>query len=267
MEATINGIRLAYDDCGSGPAVVLIHGFPLCRRMWRPQVEALTAADYRVVTPDLRGFGDSEAPDGPCTMEIFADDVAGLLDYLGIERAIVGGMSMGGYVLLNLLERYPERIGAALFLVTRAAADDEPGRMRRTALAREVAEGRPAAVSGAFADVLFGPETAGTRPELIAKVNDWMAAASPAGLAGGLLAMRDRRDYTGILPSFELPALVIGAEQDRAIPAQESRVLAEKLAAAELRLIPEAGHMVNLEQPEAFNRALLEFLARIEDRL
>src|SRR5574340_545815 len=110
MQALINGINLAYDDSGTGIPVLLIHGFPLSRRMWHPQRMTLTAAGYRVITPDLRGFGESDAPDGPYSMELFADDLAALLDHLGIERTVVGGMSMGGYVLLNLLERYPERL-------------------------------------------------------------------------------------------------------------------------------------------------------------
>jgi pimeloyl-ACP methyl ester carboxylesterase len=263
MKAAVNGTHLAYDDVGNGPAVVLMHGYPLCRQMWRPQVEALVAAGYRVITLDLRGFGESVAPDGAYPMSMFADDVAGLLTHLGIERAIVGGMSMGGYVLLNLVERYPQRVTAAMFLVTRAAADDEPGRMRRSALASEVAGGRPQIVTDAFAGILFADSTPVGRPELVAEVQRWMSATSLRGLAGGLLAMRDRQDYTHLLPSFDLPALVIGAEADRAVPPEHSRLLAERLPNARLCMISGAGHMANLEQPEAFNACLLEFLASL----
>lgn len=261
MQAAINGIQLAYDDAGSGPAVVLIHGYPLCRQMWRSQVEALTAAGYRVVTLDLRGFGASEAPEGPYSMSVFADDVAALLTHLGIARAVVGGMSMGGYVLLNLVERYPQRLLAAMFLVTRAGADDEPGRMRRSALATEVGAGRPQMVIDAFRGILFAADTPVAQPEMVAEVQAWMTAASLPGLAGGLLAMRDRQDYVELLPSFRLPALVIGAEQDRAVPAEHSRLLAERLPNARLCMIADAGHMANLERPDAFNACVLEFVA------
>lgn len=263
MIEKINGIEMAYDDQGKGPAVVLIHGFPLCRRMWRPQIAALDRGGYRLVAPDLRGFGDSEAPRGPYSMDVFADDVVALLDHLGIAKAVVGGMSMGGYVLLNLLERHPQRVAGALFIVTRAAADDEPGRMRRTSLALEVARGRPQVVSQAFADVLFAPRTIRAQPERVAEVAGWMNSADPRGLAGGLLAMRDRRDYSDRLAAIGLPTLVIGAEQDRAIPSQESRSLAAGIAGAELRVLSGAGHMVNLEQPQAFNDAVLDFLSRL----
>ncbi|MBE0596661.1 MAG: alpha/beta hydrolase, partial [Desulfuromonadales bacterium] len=131
MKVQLDDISLACDDVGSGPTVLLIHGFPLCRRMWQPQARALAAAGYRVIAPDLRGFGDSAAPAGPYSMSVFADDMIRLLDHLQIDKAVVGGMSMGGYVLLNLLERHPGRASAALFLVTRAGADDDAGKVKR----------------------------------------------------------------------------------------------------------------------------------------
>jgi len=260
LKAKINGINIAYDDAGSGPAVLLVHGYPLCRRMWRPQAEALREAGYRVIAPDLRGFGDSESGDAPFSMDRFADDMAGLLDHLGIEQAAVAGMSMGGYVLLNLLERHPRRIAAALFVVTRAGADDPAGKNKRTALADEVRRGRPQAVGEAFRGVLFAEQTPARMPGIVAEVEGMMASADPQGLAGGLLAMRERKDYAPSLPSFRLPCLVIGAEQDRAIPPDQSEALAAGLPDSTLRLLPGGGHMVNLEQPEAFNAALVEFL-------
>ena len=128
MNAVINGISMAYDDRGSGPALLLIHGFPLCRKMWRPQFNCIPEAGFRLIAPDLRGFGESDAPDGPYSIDLFADDVVELLDHLEIDRAVVGGMSMGGYVLFNLLDRYPERLSGACFITTRAHADDSAGK-------------------------------------------------------------------------------------------------------------------------------------------
>jgi pimeloyl-ACP methyl ester carboxylesterase len=264
MQEKVNGLVMAWDDVGSGPAVVLIHGFPLCRRMWKPQVPALTAAGYRVIACDLRGFGESESVGSGLSMDLLADDVAALLDHLGIERAVIGGMSMGGYVLLNLIDRHPQRVAAALFMVTRAAADDEPGKLRRTSLAQEVAKGRPEVVTEAFEEILFASDVPSTRPDLIARVRTWMEATAPEGLKGGLLAMRDRRDYVDLLGNFNVPSLVIGAERDRAVPLEHSSVLAQGLPAARLCIIPGAGHMANLEQPEAFNRCVLEFLHHLK---
>ena len=135
MKADINGISLAYSDRGTGLPLILIHGFPLCRAMWAPQAEALSRANCRVITPDLRGFGQSGSGSGSASMELYADDIVALMDHLKIDKAVVGGMSMGGYVLLNLLERYPERVAAPIFIVTKAGGDDEAGKARRTALA------------------------------------------------------------------------------------------------------------------------------------
>lgn len=256
---------LAFDDAGSGPAVVLIHGFPLCRGMWRPQVEALTKAGYRVVCPDLPGFGETPPLRTSASMERYADAVIALLDRLEIERAVIGGMSMGGYVLLSLAERFPQRLRAALYLVTRATADDRAARSRRAELAGAVRDGDRAVVPDAFEKVLFAEETLRRKPQLVAAVRRWMDAAAPEGVAGALLAMRGRKDYTALLPTLAVPALVVGAEQDRAIPPGHAEALAAGLPQAELQLVAAAGHMVNLEQPAAFNRVLLDFLGRHRD--
>jgi pimeloyl-ACP methyl ester carboxylesterase len=260
MKALINGITMGFDDIGSGPVVCLIHGFPLDRRMWRPQVTALVSAGYRVITPDLRGFGDSDAPDGPYSMDLFADDLVALLNSLRIGRAVVGGMSMGGYVLFNLLERFPERITAACFIVTRSEADDEAARDRRLVLARDLLKFGSKVAAEIFDKTLFASGNAQIRPELAADVRGWLLEKDPRGLAGGLLAMRERRDYTPLLASLLLPSLVIGAELDQAIPMENSRILAGRLKRHTLCLIPGGGHLANLEQPKAFNNCLIDFL-------
>jgi len=261
MKAEINGITLAYSDRGKGLPLVLIHGFPLCRKMWRPQAEALAKAGCRVITPDLRGFGESDLASGTASMDIYADDIVALMDHLGIDKAVVGGMSMGGYLLLNLLERYPDRVAAPIFIVTKAGSDDDAGRARRTALAEACGTQGILPVAEAFRGILFAPETMTANPELVDEVFGWMRATAPLGAVGGLVAMRERKDCVPLLGSFSQPALVIGADQDQAIPVENARILAEGLPDAELCILHGGGHMVNLEQPEAFNKAILEFLA------
>jgi pimeloyl-ACP methyl ester carboxylesterase len=223
-------VMLKYDELGKGLPVVLLHGFPLCRQMWAPQMAALADAGYRVICPDLPGFGESSSLSHPASMPRYADSVIDLLDELGIDQAVVGGMSMGGYVLLDLVERYPKRLPGAMFLVT---------------------------------PVLFAEETSRKNPRLILKVRQWVEAAPSSGLIGGLLAMRERDDAVDKLPGFTLPSLVIGAEQDLAVPLEHSRLLAQGLPNSRLTIIPGAGHMANLEQPELFSAALLDFLASL----
>jgi 3-oxoadipate enol-lactonase len=253
---------LAYDDRGSGPAVVLIHGFPLCRQMWQPQAEALRLAGYRVIIPDLPGFGTSPLLSGDASMGGYADAVIALLDQLQIETAVIGGMSMGGYVLLDLVERYPQRLRAAMYLVTRAAADDDAGKVRRSDMAEAVRSGNLDQVPTTFEQLLFAPATLHQQPDLIDQVRRWMEAAPPAGVIAALLAMRDRKDYLERLPTLSVPALVVGAAEDLAIPPAHAEALAAGLPHAELHIVPHAGHMANLEQPAVFNAILLTFLAK-----
>lgn len=260
MFAKIYNFRMAYDDRGEGPAIILIHGFPLCRAMWQEQAEPLTAAGYRVITPDLRGFGESEVTKGGYGMNQLADDVAALMDHLGIGQAVVGGMSMGGYVLHALLDRHPEKLTAAIFIVTRSVADIAEAKGKRTALAGQVEAGKTEAPAETFEPILFTDKTINERDDLVREVRGWMLDTAPVALTGALAGMRDRKDYLAELPHFKLPALVIGAELDSCIPPDNARATAEGLPNARLAIIPGAGHMANMEEPTAFNAALLGFL-------
>ena len=262
MKAELSGTMTAYSDRGNGLPLVLIHGFPLCRKMWRPQAEALARRGCRVITPDLRGFGESVIPSsGTAGMDLYANDIVALLDHLGIDKAAIGGMSMGGYVLLNLLERYPDRVAAPIFIATKAGGDDDAGRARRTELAEASRTRGILPVAEAFRSILFAPATLTDNPELVHEVFGWMDATDPLGAAAALIAMRDRKDCIPLLGGIARPALVIGAEQDRAAPVEHSRIIAEGLPDAKLCILQGGGHMVNLEQPAEFNEAIFAFLS------
>jgi len=263
MISEINGFTMNFTDEGDGPPVLLMHGFPLCSKMWSPQLKALTRGGFRVITPDLRGFGGSNAGDAPFSMDLLADDIVALMDHLEIEKAVIGGMSMGGYILLSLLDRYIERISAAIFIVTRSTADDGPGKKRRTAMADAVVSGRPSVVAEAFEPILFGPHVKTDKPELISEVRRWMDMASPEALAGGLTGMRDRRGYLPELGRFHVPALVIGGEKDICIPPEFSKDIAAGLPDSRLNIMDGVGHMANMEAPDKFNDCLLSFLSAL----
>ncbi len=254
--------ELYYEEAGSGMPLVMIHGFPLTGAIWREQLSGL-AGKIRVIAPDLRGFGKSKLGTGDFSMDQYGDDIVLLMDRLRLEKTAVCGMSMGGYVLLNLLDRYPERVSCACFMVTRGGAEDAEGQARRTALAGEVQQSGVTVVADAFSRILFAPGSVAKNPAMVAHMHGLMMAASPAGLANGLLAMRDRKDYSERLGDFKVRALVIGAENDLAIPREESFKLAAGLNDATLCMIPDAGHMVMLEQPAVVNRVLAEFLETV----
>jgi len=263
MKAHLNGISLSYGDRGHGPAVVLLHGFPLSRDMWHPQEEALAQAGFRLITPDLRGFGESEVPEGPYSMSLFSDDVVALLDHLEIDRAVIGGMSMGGYILLNLLERYPERVVAACFITTRSSSDSETAKAGRLALLERMKKEGTGSMAELSTATLLAGETLRRNPELVNTVYRWMTSVDLRGIEGALHALLERKDYSAQLKNFDLPSLVIGADQDSAVPPEDLQILSEGLPNNELCIVPQAGHMANLEQPEAFNECLLRFLRRV----
>ncbi|WP_027714168.1 alpha/beta fold hydrolase [Desulfuromonas sp. TF] len=263
MKATVNGITLGYDDIGSGPAVVLLHDFPLSRRMWDPQIAPLVTAGYRVIVPDLRGFGESSKAEASCEISEYADDVVALLDYLGIGRAVFGGMSMGGYVLFNLLERFRSRAMAAAFFATRSGADTMVEKARGAELAEKVVKGDRPQVIDHLAGLLFAEGTMKTQPALFENVKRWMDSTDSHALTAGLLAMRNRMDYATPARYLDRPALVVGAERDRSVKPEHSRFLAAALPCCTSCIIPGAGHLVNMERPEEFNRCLLDFLGSL----
>jgi len=256
MFLKINDVSIAYDDVGEGQEVVLIHGFPLSRSMWGPQVGSLVASGYRVITFDLPGFGESE--DMPVQgISDYSDLLEALLTQLKIRRAVIGGMSMGGYVLLNFIARYPERVEAALFIVTRADADDEAAQKKREAMIEFVQTGQRQRVIEAFRSVLFGPDV---NPDLVKLVESWMVEASDQALVQGLASMKSRLDRVHTLQGITMPSWVVTAEQDRAIPPTFSKTLENQIPNCRLEIIEHAGHMVNREQSTEFNRRMLTFL-------
>lgn len=257
-----DGARLAYYEAGDrgAPAVVFLHAFPLHRAMWASQCEAV-ARTHRAIALDLRGFGESAPGTERLTMDRAADDVVALLDHLGIARATIVGLSMGGYVAFALQRRHRARVGALVLADTRAAADTEDGRVKRAeliALAR--AEG-----SGAIADKqvvgLLGATTRAENTALVERVRATIAQTPVEAIIAGAEALRDRPDATPQLATIDVPTLLLCGEEDAVTRASEMRTVAAAIPAAQLEILPRAGHLSNLEQPGTFNAALVAFLA------
>jgi 3-oxoadipate enol-lactonase len=261
VKATIEGAEIAYESAGAGPAVLLLHAFPLGLSMWDAQAEAL-AATHRAVRFDARGFGGSTAGDGPLTMERIADDGAALLDHLGIERAVVAGCSMGGYAAFAFVRRHPQRLAGLVLQDTRAGADTAEAKASRAALAAKVlAEGASAAVE-AFLPKLLGETTRRERPDVVAGVRERILATAPTGIASALHGLAARADSRDTLPTIAVPTLVLVGTEDALTPPSEAATMAAAIPRARLDVIPRAGHLANLENPAAFNAALLAYLTR-----
>jgi len=254
-------MRLTYDDEGSGPVVVLLHGFPLDRTMWREQRAALKE-HFRVITPDLRGHGRTDAPEGVYTMETMADDVAELLDGLKLTAPVVlGGLSMGGYVALAFVARHLARLRGLMLFDTRAGADTPEGAKGREELARKVeAAGSADPVVQAMLAKLFAATTRLQRPDLVAATEAQMKRTPVRGLTGALRGMAVRPDRMETLARLSIPVLVVVGADDEITPPAEARRMAAALPHAQLVEIPRAGHMSVIENPEAVNQAILSFL-------
>lgn len=257
MRRTVDGVTLGYDLEGRGEPLLFLHGFPLHRGMWRPQVAALRDR-FQVLTVDLRGFGESSVSD-EVTLAQLAADVVALMADLGIARATVVGLSMGGYVAFRLLEQAPTFATRLVLADTRAEPDTDEGRARRLALAARVAqEGREAMRD--FVASLVGPTTRARRPEVVATVEALAAAADPRALVATLHALAARPDSRPLLSRITVPTLVIVGAEDTITPPETARAMADAIPHSRLVVLPEAGHLSNLETPEAFTAALRTFL-------
>ncbi len=261
MKADLNDIQLAYEDRGQGLPLVFLHAFPMNRRMWEPQVHAL-AAQYRVVTVDLRGHGESDAPLWRYSLDQYADDVRALLDLLGIQEAVLIGLSMGGYLIFAFHRRYPERLKALVFADTRAEADKPEQVAWRFQLAQRAQASGAAVVADDMLPKLIAPSSQ-TNPELVDRVRSIILSTRVTGIAGDLTAIAERPDSTGQLKTIHCPTLVLVGELDGLTTPEDNRRIADGITGARFELIPNAGHLSNLEQPEAFNIALLKFLGTL----
>ena len=257
-------MRLDFDDDGPGPVVVLLHGFPLDRSMWSHQ-QSTVGAIYRVIAPDLRGHGTSAAPEGIYTVDEMADDVIETLDGLQLTGPVVfGGLSMGGYLVLSIAARYPERVKGLMLMNTRAAADSPEAARVREDLARQVeAAGNAEAVVATMLPRLFTRSTFEHHPHLIARMHHQMARTPARAVAGTLRGLALRPDRTGLLSRIATPSLVLAGREDQLIPMEESEAMARSLPNARLVTINGAGHVAPLENPKATNEAILTFLESV----
>ncbi len=261
MITLVGDTEIAFDDIGSGIALVLLHAFPLNRTMWEPQVSALVT-ECRCITIDCRGFGDSpHAP--PYSMDRYADDVAGVLDTLQIEQAVVVGLSMGGYIAFALWRRHRERIRGLVLADTRPGADTPEGAERRRRLMDVAHTQGSTAVANLQIAALMGQTTREKRPDIYDAVHRMIAQAPVEGIVGALEAMIARPDSTPTLSTITVPTLIVVGEEDTVTPVAEARALHDNIAGSRLEVLQQAGHLSSLERPAAFNTVVTEFLASL----
>lgn len=259
--ARINNLQMSYTDTGTGRPLVLIHGYPFNRSLWADQIPALSNS-HRIIAPDLRGFGESDASQVPSTMNSLAADVALLMDHLEIPRATIGGLSMGGYVALAFYKQFASRVRALVLADTRPQADTEEAKQTRAQHAEKALSEGMAGIADAMLPKLLTPETVSKHPEIVKRVRDMMLKTKPEGAAAALRGMAEREDQTELLPEISVPTLILVGAEDAITPVADSEKMHHAIAGSSLVVLDHAGHVSNIERAQQFNDALLHFLSQ-----
>ncbi|HTY39038.1 MAG TPA: alpha/beta fold hydrolase [Bacteroidota bacterium] len=265
MKIKLNDTTINYTERGlpQGIPVVFIHGFPFNHTMWEPQMKALPN-HFRAITYDIRGHGESDVGDGQYTIEFFVDDLLSLLNHLVIDRVILCGLSMGGYIALRAYERFPERIKALVLCDTKGEADTNEAKLKRSDAVRTVKSAGTAKYADEFAAAVFAPQTFQSHPAVVETVKKMIRSNPPIGIAGAALALGCRTDTTGVFAKVNVPTLILVGEQDKLTPPSVAESMQRQIAGSELHIIPYAAHMSNLENAPAFDTYLIEFLNRVK---
>ena len=256
---TVNDATIGYTDEGRGLPLLFVHGFPLSRGAWQKQIDALRSA-YRVIAPDLRGFGESQAGTGAIPMTQYAEDLHALLEQVKTGPVVLIGHSMGGYVSFAFQRQFPKMVHGLVLVSTRAGKDAPEAAAGRRATAEKVrAKGIDVVIEAMATKMLAADNHDRAMAE---QVRGFMAPSKPEGVVGALLGMAERPDATAELAGISVPTLIITGADDLLIPATESEKLAQTIPGSQLNIIPHAGHLVAFEQPDKFNHTIEEWLDR-----
>jgi len=258
--ASVNGITLMYDDQGNGEPLVLIHGHPFDRSMWAPQVEEFSRSGWRVIAPDLRGYGQSTVVPGMTLLETFARDTVALLDHLDIDRVVLGGLSMGGQIVMEFYRLFPDRIRGLVLADTFPGGETGDGKRARNAQADRLLREGMQGYADEVLPKMVAPMTLAALPTVAAHVRAMMRGAPPEGAAAALRGRAERRDYTDMLARIAVPTLVVVGRDDEFTPVSDAERMHRLIPHAVLAVVDDAAHMPNLERQSEFNRVLHSFL-------
>jgi 3-oxoadipate enol-lactonase len=243
--------------------VVFLHGFPFSHQMWTPQLHAVGEA-YRAIAFDFRGHGESSPGDGQLTIESHVEDLFSFLDFLHLPKAVIVGLSMGGYVALRAAEREIGRFSALVLCDTKSEADTNEDKIKRFAAMEAVKKNGSEGFADAFVKNVFAPESFKTKPEAVELIRGIIRRTPAQHIAATLLALAARTDTTAALSKINIPTLILVGEHDKVTPVKNAENLKNKISGSKLHVIPDAAHMSNLENPESFNEKLLKLLLSLQ---
>ena len=252
-----------FNDIGNGCAVIFLHGFPFNRSMWRAQIDFLSAHGYRCVAPDLRGLGENKLASEVSTMDDMARDVGTLMDELKIDQAIICGLSMGCYVAFEFAHLFPARVSALVLAGGRCEGPDKAEKQSREQQARRVLQQGFAPSVESILQSLLAAQTLADKPEVVARVREMVAKTDPRGAAAAQRGMAARRDYCGDLPQISVPTLIVAGRDDGVRKPIDAETIHLGIKGSRLETIKDAGHLMNMEQPEVFNQMMWQFLEQL----
>jgi pimeloyl-ACP methyl ester carboxylesterase len=261
MIITKNNISIYQEGNSTKRSILFVHGFPYDHLMWENQVKYFSKNFY-CITYDIRGLGKSPAGCGQFTMESFVDDLEFIIDELKINKPILCGLSMGGYISLRAVERFENKLGGLILCDTKSEADDNENKLRRAAGIKQINTEGVEKFVVAFIANTFSEESIKKLGKQFEKIVERSSAFDPVGIKGSLLAMIGRNDTTAYLQNIKLPVLVLCGEKDKSCPPESMKRLADKIKGSEFVIIPNSGHMTPVENPDAVNKAIENFLNR-----
>ncbi len=262
MGKYVNGIAVSEHGDRQQTPIIFVHGFPYNSSMWAQQIKRLKETNY-CITYDVRGLGETPPGDGQFTIEMFVDDLLAVIDGLDLHNPVIVGFSMGGYIALRAIEREPERFRALILCDTKAEADDDEGRLKRANAISLINREGVEQFASDFVPIAFSDEAPNKIPETYNVLLERAQAESPIGVKGCLLAMAARTDTTHVLGEIQIPTLLLVGENDAITPPAVMQQMQEKIEGAEMIMVPEAGHMSPVENPDVVTQGIEEFLTSI----
>lgn len=265
IELTLNDINISYNDEGpeGAPIIIFVHGFPLNKSMWDKQVKALKD-NYRVIAYDIRGHGNSEVGKIDFSIDLFVNDLLSFMDALKIEKTVLCGLSMGGYIALNAIEKYSDRFTALILSDTNCTADSPEAIEKRMNTIISIKENGVEKLANDLIPNLFAPESFRSNSEEIVAVKEMIVTTTPSSLSKSLHALAERKETCGKLTEIKVPVLILVGEEDKITPPEAAKAMHEKIKNSTLQVIPHAGHLSNMENSDEFNKHLNNFLSGLK---
>ncbi len=264
LSIPINNFALSYDDVGEGSMpIIFLHGFPFDKTMWKGQIDFLKSS-YRLIAVDIRGFGRSKDEESHLSIDMFGEDLIAFMDKLGVDKAIICGLSMGGFIALNVLKRFPNRFDALILCDTQCIADTAEGKEKRYTIIEEIKANGASDFNEGFIKNVFHKDSLSNKKEVVEELRSVVFANSNDIITMGLTALAERSETCSTLNEISLPTLIICGREDAVTPLAQSEFMNANIKGSLLRIIDNAGHVSNLEQTQEFNQHLLSFLTGLD---